>query len=171
MAITNHAYNELERDSKGLLDISASDFYFDKVRPHMQEMLLKCKTDKELIRTIEKVVNAADSFCIQGNYPMVADSFDVLEVAIKDKSYFVGVMSKAPEAEKEMVRELIAKISDLRMIIKCEPPYVPKERQIKDRLNYEPAKGNSPVGENKDYDIHNMQKLNEPNPKPRIPNV
>ena len=104
MAITNQAYNELERNSKGLLDVSASDFYFDKVRPHMQEMLLKCKTDKELIRTIEKVINAADSFCVQNNYGMVAESFDVLEVAIKDKSYFAGVMSKAPEVEKEMVR-------------------------------------------------------------------
>jgi hypothetical protein len=171
MAITNQAYNELERDTKGLLEVNTNDFYFNKVRPHMQEMLLKCKTDGELIRTIEKVVNAADSFCIQGNYPMVAESFDILQTAITDKSYFSGVMSKAPEAEKEMVRELIIKITDLRMIIKCESPYEPKKKEIKDRLNYESPKGYSPIGENKDFDTHNMKILNESNPKQRIPNV
>lgn len=170
MAITNQAYSELERDSKGLLDISASEFYFEKVRPHMQEMLLKCRTDKELIRTIEKVINSADSFCVQGNYEMVATSFDTLQVVITDRNYFNGVMSKAPEAEKEMVRDLITKISDLRMIIKCEPPYEAKPKQIKDRLNYE-RKANSPIGENKDYDIHNMKVLNESSPKKRIPNI
>ena len=171
MAITNQEYAELERNTKGLLDINANDFYFEKVRPHMQSMLLRCKTDRELIRTIEKVVNAADSFCVQGNYEMVAESFDTLQTAITDKSYFAGVMSKAPEAEKEMVRELIAKISDLRMIIKCEPPYIPKDKQIKERLNYEPGRGSSPIGENKDFDTRNMKTLNVPNPKQRIPNV
>ena len=171
MAITNQAYNEFEKETKGLLDINANDFYFDKVRPHMQEMLLKCKTDGELLRTLEKVINAADSFCIQGNYEMVAESFDVLQIAITDKSYFAGVMSKAPEAEKEMVRDLITKISDLRMIIKCEPPFQPKEKKTKDRLNYEPSRNGSPVGENKDFDVRNMKTLNTPNPKQRIPNV
>ena len=171
MAITDQTYNELQKETKGYLDISASDFYFDKVRPFMQDMLLKCKTDGELIRTLEKVINAADSFCIQKDYISVADSFDTLQIAITDKNYFNGAMKKAPEAEKEMVRELINKISDLRMIIKCEPPYEPQNKQVKDRLNYEPAKGKSPIGENKDYDIHNMKILNEPNPKQRIPNV
>lgn len=171
MAITNQVYSEVEKDSKGLLNINANDFYFDKVRPFLQEMLLKCRTDKELVRTIEKVVNSADSFCVQGNYEMVAESFDVLQTAITDKSYFSGVMSKAPEAEKEMVRNLVTKISDLRMIIKCEPPYQPKEKQIKDRLNYEPPRNGSPIGENKDFDIRNMKTLTEPNPKKRIPNV
>ena len=171
MAITNQVYNEFEKDSKGLLDISANEFYFTKIRPFLQEMLLKCKTDKELIRTIEKVVNAADSFCIKGDYAMVAESFDTLQTAITDKNYFNGVMSKAPEVEKEMVRDLIIKISDLRMVIKCEPPYQPKEKKIKERLNYESGKPNSPIGENKDYDSHNMKTLTTPNPKQRIPNV
>lgn len=171
MAITNQAYNELQKESKGYLDINASDFYFNNIRPFMQNMLLKCRTDGELIRTLEKVVNAADSFCIKKDYQSVADSFDTLEIAITDANYFNGVMRKAPEAEKEMVRELISKISDLRMIIKCEQPYVPEEKQTRDRLNYEPSRGNSPIGENKDYDIHNMKILTNPNPKQRIPNV
>ena len=169
MAIT--VQNEYEKSKTGYLDIGANDYYFGKLRPFMKDMLLKCKTDGELLRTIDKVINASDSFCAKKDYVSVAESFDVLQTAITDKNYFNGVMKKAPEAEKEMVRELITKISDLRMIIKCEEPYIPEEKKLKDRLNYEPPKDNSPVGENKDYDTHNMKVLNEPNPKQRIPNV
>lgn len=166
MGIGESTYNELQRKAKEHLQVNASDFYFDKVRPFIQEMLLKCKTDGELIRTLEKVINASDSFCIQKDYMNLIDSFTTLEVAITDKNYFNGVMKKAPEAEKEMVRELIEKISDLRMIIKCETPVEPEEKITKERLNY-----NSPVGENEDFVAHNMKTLNEPNPKNRIPNV
>lgn len=171
MAITAQAYSELQKDAKGLLDISTSDFYFDKVRPFMQEVLLKCKTDGELIRTLEKVINAADGFCNKKDYESFIESFHTLEVAITDASYFNGVMRKAPEAEKEMVRQLIEKISDLHMLVKCEEPYTPEEKKTRDRLNYEPPRGRSPIGENKDFDTHNMKTLNEPNPKKRIPNV
>lgn len=171
MAITDKAYNELQKETSGYLNISAEDFYFNKIRPFMQEMLMKCRTDGELIRTLEKVINSADSFCVQKDYAKVMDSFVTLETAITDKNYFNNAMKKAPEAEKEMVRELIAKISDLRIIIKCEPPYTPAEKKTKDRLNYRAPQANSPVGENEDYYTHNMKKLNESSPKTRIPNV
>jgi hypothetical protein len=171
MAITTQDYNELQRDSKGLLEVSTSDFYFSKVRPHIQQMLLKCTTDGELIRTLEKVVNAADSFCIKKDYESFMESFHTLEVAITDRNYFNGAMKRASESEKEMVRELIEKISDLHMLVKCEEPYKPEEKKIRDRLNYEPPRGRSPIGENKDFDSHNMKVLNEPSPKKRIPNV
>lgn len=169
--VTMYDYNDSQKEKKGLLDISTNDFYFGKVRPFMQAILLKCKTDGELIRTIEKVINAADSFCIKKDYNSFIESFDTLEIAITDDNYFNGVMKKAPESEKEMVRELIEKISDLRMLVKCEEPYVPQEKTIKDRLNYQSATSNSPIGENKDFDIHNMTVLTQSNPKKRIPNV
>lgn len=171
MAITENQYNEYQKEAQGYLNVSANDFYFGKVRPFMQSMLLKCKTDAELIRTIDKVINASDSFCIQKDYQSVMESFAVLETAITDKNYFNGVMKKAPEAEKEMVRQLIEKISDLRMIVKCEPEYTPKEQPTKDRLNYRKPTMTTPIGENEDYLTHNMKTLNEPNPKKRIPNV
>ena len=170
MAITTQEYNEVQRDSKGLLDINTSDFYFGKVRPFMKSILLKCKTDGELIRTVEKVINAADSFIIKKDYESFIESFSVLETAITDRNYFNGVMKKAPESERQMVRDLIEKISDLHMLVKCEEPYMPKEQESKDRLNYE-SRDNSPIGENKDFVTHNMKILNEPNPKKRIPNV
>lgn len=164
MPITNTSYEEMEREKKGLLEIDVQNFYFNKLRPHMKDMLLKCKTDIELDRTIEKVINASDSFCQAKNYEELSNSFGILETAITDANYFNGVMKKAPEAEKEMVRDLIAKISDFRMILKCEPaPEVTKE-EPKERLDY------SPNGENMSFDTHNMKKLNEPVQKQRIPN-
>lgn len=171
MGVTMKEYNELQKGAKGLLDVSTSDFYFNKVRPFIQEMLMKCKTDGELLRTLEKVTNAADSFCNQKDYENFMESFAVLETAITNINYFNGVMKKAPEVEKEMVRKLIEHINDLHMLVKCEEPYTPEEKPTKDRLNYEPPRGKSPIGENKDYDTHNMKILNEPNPKKRIPNI
>ena len=118
MAITEDDYENLQRQQKGLLDIDTQEFYFGNIRPFMQDMLLTCKTDKELLRTIEKVINAGDSFCNDKNYEALNESFDVLDTAITDANYFNGVMKKAPEEEKNKVRELIDKIADLRMIIK-----------------------------------------------------
>lgn len=170
MAITESDYGDLQKQQKGLLDIDTQGYYFGNIRPFMKNMLLTCKTDEELLRTIEKVINASDSFCNDKNYQALNESFDVLETAITDKSYFNGVMKKAPESEREMVRELIEKISDLRMIIKCEQPVVPKEEKIRERLSYKQPTEFSPNGENEDFSMHNMQKLNTPIPKNRIPN-
>ena len=166
MPVTQDNYNEIEKASKGYLEINADEFYFNKVRPFMQDILLKCKTDKELIRTLEKVINSADSFCIRKDYNALMESFEVIESAITSPNYFDGVMKKAPETEKDMVRQLITKISDLHMIVKCEPPCTSKEEKTKERINY-----SSPIGENMDYTNHNMKKMTEINPKTRIPNV
>lgn len=170
MPITESDYGDLQKQQRGLLEINTQDYYFKNIRPFMKDMLLKCKTDGELLRTIEKVINAGDTFCNDKNYVALNESFDVLEKAITDKSYFNGVMKKAPEAEKEYVRKLIEKISDLRMIIKCEPPVEPKVEKTRDRLNYKEPTEFSPNGENEDYFVHNMHNLNVPHPKNRIPN-
>ena len=171
IAVAPSTYEQQEKERKGYLDISAKDFYFNQVRPHMEEMTLKCRTDKELLRTIDKVINATDSFIIREDWANVAESFEVLQVGITDANYFNGVMKKAPEAEREMVRTLISKIGDLQMLIKCEKGEpVKDESKLRERLNYYKAE-NSPIGENEDFVVHNMTKLNEPKPKERIPNV
>ena len=169
MAMTSEQQNQNRNNSP--LQISASDYYFETMRPYLNKMRMECSTDQELLRTIDKVINASDSFCQDGKYNMVADSFDVLEAAINDKNYFNGVMSKAPETEKELVRGLSAKITDLRMIIQYEPKTENEKPKIKERLSYSPPSDVSPNGENNDYSIHNMKILNEPHPKTRLPNV
>ena len=78
-------------------------------------------------------------------------------------------MKKATESEKQLVRELAEKISDLRMIIKCEPVIERPQEKIRERIGY--VKNDfSPNGENEDYVFRNMSELTKPNPKPRIPN-
>ena len=137
MAVTEKEYNQIQKDSKDNLNVSAGEFYFNKVRPFMQDMLLKCKSDGELIRTLEKVTNAADTFIIRKDYENFMESFDVLQVGITDRNYFSnGPMRKASEEEKQMVRDLIVKISDLRLIVKCEPSVKPEENKIKDSLKH-----------------------------------
>ena len=170
MAITENDYENLQKQQKGLLDIDTQGFYFDNIRPFMKDMLLTCKTDKELLRTIEKVINASDSFCNDKNYEALNESFDILDTAITDANYFNGVMKKAPEEEKNKVRELIDKIADLRMIIKCEQPVVPEEPKIRNGWNYKEPTNLAANGENEDFSTHNMHTLNTPILKNRIPN-
>lgn len=172
IAVSPSTYDEQEKERKGYLEISAQEFYFNQIQPFMEEITLKCKTDKELLRTIDKVMNSANSFAIRQDWLNVSESFEVLQKAITDASYFNGVMKKAPEAEREMVRKLSSKISDLQMLIKCEKTEpIKNENKAKERLNYRTGIGNSPIGENEDFVTHNMAKLNEPKPKQRIPNV
>lgn len=151
---------------KDLLDVGVQDFYFNKLRPYMQDMLLTCRTDGELIRTLEKVINASDSFCQSKDNVQLAETYQVLLAGITDKSYFVsGPARRAPEEEKAKIRDLVTKVNDLLLIIKCEPPVEPVEKKQRDRIGY------SPSGENVDYSTHNMKALSAPQPQKRIPNV
>lgn len=166
MAISEQTYVDAERGRRGILDIDTETYYFDKLRPYIMEMMLTCKTDQELYRTLDKVVNAVDSLCARKQYKRIIDELEVLNVAINDRNYFNGPMKRAPESEKEMVRQLISKISDFMMIIKCEPDDVVVEPKPKERLDY-----HSPSGENMTYATHNMKNLSKPVEKMRIPNV
>lgn len=169
MAITAEQQMQYEQlRANNALEISSYDYYFDKVRPYLQQIQLKCKSDPELIRTIDKVMNASDSFCQRKQYAELSESFDVLYKAITDRNYFNGAMKKGTEEEKQMVRDLVGKISDLKTIIQCEKPVTVEEPKERGRLNYS---GEGPNGHNQDYYTHNMEKLNTPSPKSRIPNI
>lgn len=155
-------------DNNSPFDINTEDYYFTKMRPHLKKMLDKCKTDGELIRTIDKVINASDTLCMAKKHNELSEAYYVLYAAITDKNYFNGVMSKAPEQEKELVRDLIEKIDNFQVIIKFENKPNEKKEYIKDRLNYS---NSDSLKENLDFGTHNMKVLNTPKPKSRIPNV
>lgn len=166
MAISEQTYVEAERGRRGILDIDTEHYYFDNLRPYMQEMMNTCKTDEQLYRTLDKVVNAVDSLCVRKQFKQIPDEIEVLNIAINDRNYFNGPMKRAPESEKEMVRKLSSKLSDFLMIIKCEPDDVAVEPSTKERLDY-----HSPSGENMTYATHNMKELVKPIERMRIPNV
>lgn len=149
----------------GLLEINANDYYFNKLRPFMDDMRLTCHTDEELIRTIDKVINSVDGFCMNKDFDNLIESFDILTTGITDVNYISRKLKNAPEDEKEKVRTLIQMITDFIMIVKYEPVTTKEEPKTRERLSY-----SSPNGENEDYITHNMEKLNIPNPGKRIPN-
>lgn len=172
MAISTNDYSQLEKEDKGLLEVSASDFYFDKVRPYMQDMLLTCRTDEELLRTIDKIINSGDSYCIRKEYKLLIQSFDTFNKAVNNRDYFSGVIKQAPEEEKEKIRKLIELVNDLALIVQCEKPNIPVESQPKERIDYNPPTGgNKGEGYNSTHLEHNMKNLSEPILKQRIPNV
>jgi hypothetical protein len=170
--ITEANYAEVEKARLGSLEIGAEDYYFKTLRPYMQDMMRTCKTDPELYRTLDKVINATDGLCTHKKYQEIIDELAVLQKVITDVSYFNnGAIKRASEEEKNKVRDLISKVSDFIMIIKCEPPYTPTETKTRERLDYQPAYDNSPNGENMGYREHNMKNLTKPIPQKRIPNV
>lgn len=160
-----------QNDEKSMLSVSPQSYYFNTMRPYLGEVYMKCRTDEELCRTVDKVINASDSACAGNDLGQLDDAYDILEKVIRDPHYFEGPMRKGTEDEKEMVRGLMAKIDDLRLIIKSEkvePSENPAERE---RYGYHKADESSPIGENEDFGTRNMKTLNEPHPKPRIPNI
>lgn len=167
------AMNErVDYGKAGLLEVSASQFYNDKLRAHMKEMLMTCKTDYELTRTITSTMNKADGNVNDGRWGEVVEDFSVLMTGISDKNYFNGVMSKAPEEEKSKVRQLITLIDDFFLIIKAEKPADKSEPKLRERLDYHEDEDDPYRGQNGDYSVHNMKNLTTPNPdlRPRIPN-
>lgn len=163
------AMNEQPKQSN--LDVTASQYYFDTLKPYMKDMYMKCTTDEELGRTLEKVMNKADSCVVASEYADASEAFDQLYEAITDKTYFTGtVMQKAAEEEKKLIRGLAEKIVDFRMIVKCEQPVEKEEKKARDRIGYREGTESSPIGENEDFSTHNMESLNKCEPKGRIPN-
>lgn len=169
---TNESRAEYEKSQNGLLDISASEFYMNKVRPHMKDIEFSCHTDPELVRTVTSTLNKADGDVARSDWAEVDDAFSVLRTAISDKNYFLGVISKASEEEKGKVRQLISLIDDFFLIIKAEKPVQKKDPEAPKRLNYREDETDPYRGQNGDYPTHNMERLTAPDPdyKPRIPN-
>lgn len=155
-------------ESNSPLEIPASEYYFTKLRPYLKEVYKVCVTDEELCRTITKAMNEADSACVRESYDDMAAAFDVLYTGITDKNYFNGVMKKATEEEKTLVRGIAEKIVDIRTIVKYEKKKEPNQVIKRERLGYN---NSSPNGENLDFGSHNMSELNKCEPKQRIPNV
>ena len=174
MAIKDEAgkYENIERSKVGYLEITASSYYFDTLRPFMSDMLLKCKSDEELIRTIEKTINTVDSACMSNDWALIDEIITYLNKPISDNSYFNSPrIKRATEEERSLIRELITKINEFKLILKYEKPSSVDNNKIKNRINYNPGNEKSPNGENKDFSTHNMKELNKPNPKERIPNI
>lgn len=157
---------------KGKFNISAEKYWCETLRPMLDEMS-DGMTDVELSRTARKMINAVDTKIANknGTQDILDEIMPTLSVLSADTYFIVGPLKRASEAEKEKVRTLKDKLNDFRIILKMdEKPAEQKENDIKERLNYKPSNEDE-IGSNKDFLEHNMAKLNEPSPRPRIPNT
>ena len=154
---------------KSMLKVNADTYYFDTLRPFMQHIIKICRTDLELCRTVDKVINTVDSLSVRKQYKKIPSAFVTLSKGITDAHYFDTVMKSAPETEKQAVREFIQKINDYLLIVKYEPDKTEETPKQKERIDYKKSKSDA-VGQNASYDTHNMKSLTEPFPKKRLPN-
>ena len=153
------------------LDINANEYYFKNLRPYMEDLLIRSKTDGELTRSITKIINTVDSKIIVNDFDAIEEDLIPTLKVLTDESYFVnGPLRRATEEEKNMVRTLRDKLNDFRLILKAEERVPKEEKPKRERLNYD-ASIDGGKGGNLDYQEHNMSKLNEPIPNKTIPNL
>lgn len=148
-----------KREDKGLLEISANDFYFDKVRPHMEDILLTCKDDPELIRTLEKIINAEIHIVFVKNMICCWHHLTHTRKLYPALIIFLVLLKMRPKKNKNKIRALTVLFSDLTMIIKCEKPAEFIEAEAPERLDYNsPIGGIKGDGYNNGHVEHNMKK-------------
>lgn len=160
---------EQQSEVKGLMEINAKDFYWDKLRPAFIEYNRTYNSDPELNKTIDKAINMADSASEAQKYDEVVEAMQTLMVVVGDKGYMNRHMKTATDEEKQAISDMLHKIDDIIMIIQNEPAVKKEEPEIRERLNYTPNEDDVYNGRNNDFRTHNMDSLNEPNPaKPEL---
>lgn len=178
MSVAIHPDTALEQQAqtKAPLEIGASDYWFQTLRPYMENMLMTCRTDEELIRTIEKDINTIDSVIVREEYPrIIGEKNDpgvlvpLMNVLSSPQYYTTGPLRHSTEKEKEVVRGLIEKVNDFALILQFEKVPEKQESKTRERLGYSPTGDGN--GFNSDHAVRNMASLNKPNPRQRIPNV
>lgn len=147
-------------NNKDVLNIMPETFYTDTLKPAMDEVLLKCKYDEELLRTVDKAMNTANSAVARKDYHELAESFDVLVSVLNNSGYLNGKLyAKAKESEKEMIAKMLQNISDLLVIIKFTKPEEKEEAKPRERIGYD--------AKTKENKIKEKEAIES---RPRIPN-
>ena len=159
-----------EQKKTGMLDIDSKQFYWDKLRPLINDYQMKYSSDPELNKTFMKMLNTADSATQNDDIDLVVESMGVFNKAVTDKSYMQRHMKTATDEEKQMIEDIFKKVSDLLLIIQSEGKRKKKEVETKERLNYIPSEDNYFGGTNGDFKQRNMSTLNDGEPVNQILN-
>lgn len=166
MALTQEDNIQMQKQQNGVLNINAVKYYFDHLRPALEEFNKKYHTDRELNRTIVEVMNRADSAATARRYRDLEESYANLIEGVQDQSYMTaGPMRYGSDEEKRAVQELIEKFSDLSVILKYEHEPDEEEHKVKERLNYQPPNGG--IG---GYNLDDLSNRGPKTNRERIPN-
>ena len=132
MALTNNS-NPLE--------IMPEDYYFDKVKPLLDEIYGKIKFDPVLVSTVEEVMNKANTYAVHKNYEELSESMYPLSmVLLNSKSQYLKtkIYSTASTEEKDLVEKLAKELQQLLTICKfSKSENTIKEDIIRPRLGYD----------------------------------
>ena len=158
-------YNQsIEKEDRGILDITAYDYYFDKIRPEIVDFNKNYHSDLELNTCFLEIMNHADGFMAKKRYTEFLEAFSPMIITTEAKDYYKKHMSDATDEEKKALENIKEKYENIRLIImsdtKPERILTPekdmerrreanKKREEEQRLNYQPPNGDN-QGYNKD---------------------
>lgn len=131
------------KNTNVILEIMPEDYYFDTLKPLMDDMYMNCRYDGELTRTLEKLTNDANQYAVTKDYEKLGESFDVILKVITDKGYQKSnLYVRASQEEKNMVQEFNKSVQELLMIIKCtkSEPIIDK-LETRQRIGYNSLTG------------------------------
>lgn len=123
------------------LEIMPEDYYFDKVKPLLDEMFGKIKYDPVLVSTIEEVTNKANAHAVHKDYEALAEDMNPLTmVLLNSKSQYLKtkIYSTASTEEKALVEKLANELQQLLTICQfSKPELTVKEDKVRPRLGYD----------------------------------
>lgn len=131
------------------LNIMPEDFYNDKLRPVLYDILANVTFDPILLRTVEETINKADGSSINKDYDKLEEDLMPLSTAILGKNYMkTDDFIRADENEKSLVKKLATDIQDLLTIIKCTEKAPKKDNTLKTkRYGYDDSRKENIVTE------------------------
>lgn len=123
------------------LEIMPEDYYFDKIKPILTEMLGKIKFDPVLVSTIEEVLNQANTHAVHKDYKELSESMNPLTlVLLNSKSQYLKtkLYNTASTEEKALVEKLANELQQLLTICQfSKQEQTVKEDKIRPRLGYD----------------------------------
>lgn len=123
------------------LEIMPEQYYFDKVKPLLDEMFGKIKFDPVLVSTVEEVINKANTYAVHKDYENLVESMNPLTmVLLNSKSQYLKtkIYSTASTEEKALVERLANELQQLLTICQfSKSEKTVKEDKIRPRLGYD----------------------------------
>lgn len=123
------------------LEIMPEQYYFDKVKPLLDEMFGKIKFDPVLVSTVEEVMNKANAYAVHKDYDNLVESMNPLTmVLLNSKSQYLKtkIYSTASTEEKALVEKLASELQQLLTICQfSKSEKTVKEDKVRPRLGYD----------------------------------
>jgi hypothetical protein len=123
------------------MEIMPEQYYFDKVKPLLDEMFGKIKFDPVLVSTIEEVINKANAHAVHKEYEEFVEDFNPLTMVLLDsKSQYLKtkIYTTASAEEKTLVEKLSNEIQQLITICKfSKTEKIDKKEKVRPRLGYD----------------------------------